>query len=127
MPGLPVFKDGTEPFGGNPVTLGADVIAPQLLPSMLGKSLKAGETTLGDPSSNPSDAVEFAAGQVKLRLELIDETQRPSVMPWLQAFDYTAEQINGQISATTKILGNNAPYILYNPDGVYDFKEIKQR
>ncbi|MDD3692502.1 MAG: putative glycoside hydrolase [Oscillospiraceae bacterium] len=127
MPGLPVFKDGTEPFGGNPVTLGADVIAPQLLPSMLGKSLKAGETTLGDPSSNPSDAVELAAGQVKLRLELIDETQRPSVMPWLQAFDYTAEQINGQISATTKILGNNAPYILYNPDGVYDFKEIKQR
>lgn len=125
MPGLSAFGDGTEPFGGNPVTLGADTIAPVLMPSTLGKKLKAGETTLTNPSGSPYDAVKLAAGQISLRLELMEKDGRPDIMPWLQAKDYNADQVNGQIKAVTEALGDKASFILYHPNGAYDFDSIK--
>jgi hypothetical protein len=121
MPGLSAFGDETEQFGGNPVTLGADIAAPILMPSTLGNRLKAGDNTLVNPALVPYDAVKLATGQVSLRLELMPESERPSVMPWLQAYDYTPSQIKEQIEAVTQTLGTDASYILYNSDGNYDF------
>ena len=114
MPGLSAFGDGTEPFGGNPVTLGADTVSPLLMPSGFGNSLKVGETTVANPLKTPYDAVRLAAGQIRLRLELIDQNERPAVMPWLQADDYSAEQIKLQIKAVLEEFGQEASYILYN-------------
>ncbi|NLN81292.1 MAG: hypothetical protein GX136_01910 [Clostridiales bacterium] len=121
MPGLSAFGDGTEPFGGNPVTLGADTVSPLLMPSGFGNSLKVGETTVANPLKTPYDAVRLAAGQIRLRLELIDQNERPAVMPWLQADDYSAEQIKLQIKAVLEEFGQEASYILYNQKGSYDF------
>lgn len=121
MPGLSAFGDETEQFGGNPVTLGADIAAPVLMPSTLGKRLKAGDNVVVNPALVPFDAVKLAAGQVSLRLELMPEDERPKLMPWLQSYDYTSNQVKEQIEAATETLGSDASYILYNPDGNYDF------
>lgn len=125
MPGLSAFGEGTEPFGGNPVTFGAATVAPVLMPSTLGSRLSAGETSLSDPASSPYDAVKLAARQVQLRLELMSEADRPAMMPWLQGDGYSTEQIKRQIAAATEILGNDASYILYKADGSYDFAALK--
>lgn len=125
LPGLSAFGDGTEPFGGNPVTYGAKRVAPVLLPSSLGSKIKTGETTLADPAGHPYDAVRLASGQVKLRLELMESSKRPSVMPWIQAYDYSAEQIRQQMQAVTETWGGSASYIVYHPQGSYDFAALK--
>lgn len=125
MPGLSAFKDGTEPFGGNPVTFGAQTVAPVLMPSTLGSKLKVGETTLKNPASNPYEAVKLAAGQVVLRLKLMEK--QPDMMPWLQAYDNNAQQINEQIKAVKETIGNGASFILYHPNGSYDFGSINMK
>lgn len=125
MPGLSAFGEGTEPFGGNPVTFGAATVAPVLMPSTLGNRLSAGETSLSDPASSPYDAVKLAARQVQLRLELMPEAERPAMMPWLQGDGYSTEQVKRQIAAATEILGTDASYILYRADGNYDFAALK--
>ncbi len=122
IPGLSAFKDSTQPFGGNPVTFGADTIAPILLPSTLGNRLNAGETTITNPKENPYDAVKLAAGQIKLRVQLME--QQPEMMPWLQAFDYNSQQINQQITAVKETVGKDFSFTLYNPQGSYDFEAI---
>lgn len=128
MPGLSAFGDGTTPFGGNPVTFGAKTVSPMLMPSTLGSKLSTSDTSLSNPASDPYNAVKIAAGQINLRLQLIAEADRPTMMPWLQADTYSADQINQQIKAVTETLGNNASYILYNSkDGNYDFSSLKQQ
>lgn len=129
MPGLSAFGDGTTPFGGNPVTFGAKTVSPVLLPSTLGSKLTTSETSLSDPASDPYNAVKIAAGQVNLRLQLIAESDRPEMMPWLQADSYSADQINQEIKAVNETLGSEASYILYSSktSGGYDFASIKQQ
>ena len=125
MPGLSAFGEGTAPFGGNPVTFGAATVAPVLMPSTLGDTLRAGEETLADPQSSPYDAVRLSAGQVKLRLELMDAASRPTMMPWLQGDGYTSSQVMEEIRAVTDVLGDDVSYILYQADGHYDFAALQ--
>lgn len=127
MPGLSAFGDGTAPYGGNPVTFGASVVSPMLMPSTLGSKLSTNDNTLSNPASDPYNAIKMSLGQVNLRLELIDQQSRPTLMPWLQGYSYNADQINQQIKAANETLGSNASYILYNQDGKYDFSSIKQQ
>lgn len=126
VPGLAAVGDGTTPFGGNPVTFGAQTVSPQLFPSALGENLKSGETLLPDPAAQPSEAVRLAAGQIQLRLELIAAADRPSLSPWLQAEEYTAVQVKEQVAALKQALGNDASYILYRADGQYDFSALAE-
>lgn len=124
MPGLSAFGDGTEPYGGNPVTFGAATVSPVLMPSTLGTRLTTAEDALDDPEANPYDAVRLAAGQIKLRLELIPSDSRPTMMPWLQVNGYSASDVRRQIDAATEALGEDASYILYAADGQYDFAAL---
>ncbi len=55
----------------------------------------------------------------------MEKDGRPDIMPWLQAKDYNADQVNGQIKAVTEALGDKASFILYHPNGAYDFDSIK--
>jgi hypothetical protein len=93
------------------------------MPSTLGSRLKAGDNLLVNPALVPYDAVKLAAGQISLRLELMPESERPALMPWLQSYDYSVSQIEEQINAATETLGDDASYILYNPDGNYRFSQ----
>ena len=125
MPGLSAIGGGTAPFGGNPVTFGSHVVCPTLLPSTLGNKLKIGETTLQSPASFPVEAVNLTAAQVKLRCELMSEDKRPRMMPWLEATNYSAEQIQGQMSAVKTVLGDKVSYIVYSADGSYPFSMLR--
>lgn len=119
MPGLSVIGDQTEPFGGNPATFGAAVIAPVLMPSTLGSRLSADGTTLTDLTAQPYETMHLAANQVQLRLALMAEADRPEVMPWIQAEGYEPAQIEQQIQALTEVYGADASYIVYDPAGAY--------
>lgn len=123
-PGLAVLGTDTVSYGGNPVTFGAEILAPMLLPSTLGNSLTFGETTVEAPAAHPYDAVKAALSQLQARLQVIEADSRPQLMPWLQANDYSAADVGGQIRAVTEALGPDASYILYSPDGVYDFAAL---
>ncbi|HPU58259.1 MAG TPA: hypothetical protein PLG48_01940, partial [Candidatus Avimonas sp.] len=59
--------------------------------------------------------------QVSLRLELMNENERPVLMPWLQGYDYTPAQVKEQINAVAETLGQDSSFILYNSEGNYDF------
>ena len=122
-PGLSVFSDDTAPYYANPLTFGEAGACPFLLPSSLGDPLKAGTETLSDPAGNPYDAVKLALNQITLRLRLMDE-DAPYVCPWLQAYDYASRDILEQIRAVTDTAGKKACYILYNPQGTYDFAAL---
>lgn len=123
-PGLAALGVETTSYGGNPVTFGAEMLAPVLMPSTLGKSLTFGETTVRDPAQHPYDAVKAALTQLQTRLQVIPEEERPMLIPWLQGNDYSAQDIREQIRAVTETAGSDAPYILYSPDGVYDFAAL---
>lgn len=110
MPGLSAFGDRTAPFGGNPLTFGEAVAAPNVQPSLV-----------GGPADNPYEAVKNALSQLQLRLRLIDEAERPQTMPWLQAYEYSSAQVEDQLRALKEVSGDDASYILYNPDGTYPF------
>ena len=45
-------------------------------------------------------------------------------MPWLQAYDYSAQQIRDQIRGVMEVSGDQAAYILYHPQGAYDFSSL---
>ena len=123
-PGLATLGDGTAPYGGNPLTQGAKTVAPILLPSTLGSRIASGEETLNNPADHPYDAVRLALSQVRLRLQLMDEAERPLIVPWLQAEGYSATQVGDQIRAVKESGGEDAPYILYHPDGAYDMTAL---
>ena len=124
-PGLAAFGDGTTPFGGNPLTFGSSVVSPVLMPATLGSTLRSATETLADPVGKPYEAVKLAASQVNLRLQLMDTADRPRIMPWLQAYDYSSEQISEQIRAITESYGDDTSYILYHAQGTYDFSALK--
>lgn len=110
MPGLAAFGDQTAPFGGNPLTFGEAIAAPNVMPSIVTGSM-----------DNAHDAVKSAMEPLQMRLNLIDEAQRPQIMPWLQAYDCTAAQVDDQVRALKETAGDDASYILYNPSGSYAF------
>ncbi len=120
-PALAAIGDGTQPFGGNPLTFGAPAVSPMLLPSSLGNKLTVGTQKLSAPASHPYEAVSLLAAQIKARVELIAADKRPAIVPWIQADDYSAAQIADEVRALTELYGEKASYILYHPDGRYVF------
>lgn len=124
-PGLSVFSDDTAPYYANPLTFGETGACPFLMPSTLGDPLNAGTESLSDPAAHPYDAVKLALNQIGLRLRLIEE-DAPYICPWLQAYDYASRDITEQIRAVTDVSGDNASYILYNPQGTYDFAALTE-
>lgn len=126
MPGAAALGTDTTLFGGNPVTFGASVAAPDLMLSAFGNRLTAGTATVENPALHPYDAIKAALSQIQLRLQVIDEEQRPALTPWLQGYDCTVPQIAEQIRAVRDTLGGEASYILYNPEGAYDFAALKE-
>ena len=87
--------------------------------------MNAGTESLSDPAAHPYDAVKLALNQIGLRLRLIEE-DAPYICPWLQAYDCASRDITEQIRAVTDVSGDNASYILYNPQGTYDFAALTE-
>lgn len=118
---LAAVGEQTTVYGGNPVAYGAPAVSPWVLPSSFGSRLSLGGEKLSDPAGHPYEAVTLLLTQLKARLEFIEQAERPVIVPWLQGEGYSAAQIAEQQRAVADCFGEDAPYILYAPDGDYPF------
>ena len=122
VPALATFSDTTAVYGGNPLNFGADAVAPLLFPDSLGDKLTVGKEILRDPASKPQKAVELALKQTALRVKLLDKAKQPLLLPLLQAYDLADTAVAGELKALRAQNGDNAAFVLYNPDGTYPAK-----
>ena len=121
-PGLATFSDSTAVYGGNPLNFGADAVSPLLFPDSLGKKLTVGEETLRNPETDPGKAVELSLKQTKLRVKLIDKQKQPALLPFIQAYDTTDQNVAAELKALRAQSGKTAAFVLYDPDGNYTMK-----
>ncbi|MCL2488841.1 MAG: putative glycoside hydrolase, partial [Oscillospiraceae bacterium] len=120
MPAPAAIGDGTNPFGGNPVTFGAGSVSPLLLPGTLGGTLTVGSEKLESPAAEPYQAVRMLYAQIRDRVELIDAAARPRLTPFIQADGYSAAQIAEELRGL-KDAGGGESYVLYSAEGKYVF------
>ena len=122
-PGLAVFGNDTKAFGGNPVTFGAPVISPVLIPSTLGNRLSAEDETVESPASHPYEAVRLAAEQILRRIRMMPADEQPKLLPWIDGSGSSADA-KEQMRALTELMGSDTAFILYRADGQYDFSAL---
>lgn len=113
----------TAVYGNNPLTFAPTMAAPTILPNTLPAAIRVGETTIENTPATLQQTVEALVGQMVLRTKVMAEDKRPSLAPWLQAEGYTAEQIRQEMVGC--LAGGTASYILYHPQGSYDFAALK--
>ena len=122
VPALATFSDSTAVYGGNPLNFGADAVAPLVFPDALGSKLTVGKEILQNPESNPQKAVELVLKQTALRVKLIDKAKQPLLLPFVQGYDLADAAVAGELKALRTQNGNEAAFVVYNPDGKYPLK-----
>lgn len=109
----------TAIYGGNPLTLAPTMACPTILPAQLPETIKLGETVVQNTPDALQQTVQALVAQMILRTKVLAEDQRPAFAPLLQVADYTPEQVKQEIAGC--IAGGADSYILYHPNGQYDF------
>lgn len=109
----------TQVYGGNPLTFGATVATPLLSPADMPAKITVGENTIVNDPADLQHTVQALVNQMVLRTKVLAEDKRPTVTPLLQVAGYTADQVKQEIAGC--IAGGAENYILYSPDGQYDF------
>ena len=84
----------TKIYGGNPLTFGPAMVAPQL-----------------------TTKVEESVKAMLLRMQVLEE--KPALVPMLKTIGLTAKQVSDAISACTK--GGADSFILFDHEGYYEF------
>ncbi|MBQ5840644.1 MAG: hypothetical protein IIW40_01680 [Clostridia bacterium] len=113
----------TTVYGNNPLTFAPTMAAPVILPGSLPATIRVGETTIQNTPDSLKQTVEALVGQMVLRTKVMAEDKQPVLSPWLQAEGYTAEQIRQEVAGC--VAGGADSYILYHPQGSYDFAALK--
>ena len=109
----------TAIYGGNPLTFAPTMACPAILPTQLPETIKLGETVVQNTPDTLQQTVQALVAQMILRTKVLAEDQRPLFAPLLQAADYTAAQVKQEMAGC--IAGGAESYILYHPNGQYDF------
>ena len=109
----------TQVYGGNPLTFGSQMASPTILPASMATKIKVGETTVQNTPDNLQQTVQTLVNQMILRTKVLAEGKQPTIAPFLQVAGYTAAQVKQEITGC--IAGGADNYILYNPNGQYDF------
>lgn len=109
----------THVYGGNPLTFAPTIASPAILPGQLPAKIKVGDTVVQNTPDTLQKTVEALVHQMVLRTKVLAEDQQPSIAPFLQVSGYTAAQVQQEIAGCTA--GGADSYILYSPDGRYDF------
>lgn len=107
----------TQSYGGNPLTFGAAMASPTILPSELPGKIKVGTTTVENTPDTLQTTVKALVSQMILRTKVLEDA--PTVTPWLQVDGYSAKQIKAEMAGCDE--GGSHCYILYSPAGSYDF------
>lgn len=111
--------DNTLVYGNNPLTFSASVAAPMLMTGEMKDAVTVGSETLSNTPDNVKVTVKALTKQLVLRIKVMPKKDQPRLTPWLQAYDYTAQQIKDAVDGC--IDGGANGYILYEPNGKYDF------
>ena len=109
----------TQGYGGNPLTFGSTMASPAILPGSMAAKIKVGDTTLQNTPDTLQQTVQALVSQMILRTKVLAEDKQPAIAPFLQVADYTAAQVKQEIAGC--IAGGAESYILYHPNGQYDF------
>lgn len=109
----------TQVYGGNPLTFGATMASPTILPGSLPAKIKVGENTIVNDQNNLQQTVQNLVNQMVLRTKVLAENKQPAITPFLQVAGYSATQVQQEIAGC--LAGGATDYILYHPDGQYDF------
>lgn len=109
----------TQGYGGNPLTFAPNMASPAILPGSLPAKIKVGDTVVQNTPDALQQTVQTLVSQMVLRTKVLAEDRQPAIAPFLQVAGYTADQIKQEIAGC--IAGGAESYILYAPDGQYDF------
>lgn len=112
----------TTVYGGNPLTFAPTMAAPTLFTGEMKNTVTVGNETLQNTPDNLKATVQALVNQMALRIKVMAADKQPTLTPWLQAYDYTSAQINSAIEGC--IAGGADSFILYNPNGQYDFAAL---
>ncbi len=112
----------TTIYGGNPLTFASTMAAPTLFTSEMKTTVTVGSETVQNTPDNLKATVQTLVNQLSLRIKVIAADKQPALTPWLQAYDYTAAQVKRAIEGC--IAGGADSFILYNPNGQYDFATL---
>lgn len=112
----------TTVYGNNPLTFAPTAAAPVLLTGEMKSTLTVGTETVQNTPDNLKATVQALVNQMALRIKVMAADKQPTLTPWLQAYDYTAAQIKSAIDGC--VAGGAENFILYNPQGTYDFAAL---
>ncbi len=112
----------TTVYGNNPLTFAPAAAAPALLTGEMKGSLAVGTETVQNTPDNLKATVQALVNQMVLRIKVMAADRQPSLTPWLQAYDYTPAQIKSAMEGC--VAGGADSFILYNPNGSYDFAAL---
>ena len=112
----------TTAYGGNPLTFAPTMAAPTLFTGEMKDTVTVGTETVQNAPDNLRATVQALVNQMTLRIKVMSADKQPTFTPWLQAYDYTAAQIKSAIDGC--IAGGADSFILYNPNGNYDFTAL---
>ncbi len=113
----------TRVYGGNPLTFAPSMAAPTLFTGEMKSTLTVGNETVQNTPDNLQATVQALVNQMSLRIKVISADKQPTLTPWLQAYGYTAAQIKTAMDGC--VAGGADSFILYNPDGQYDFAALR--
>lgn len=111
-------------------SLSGDYFAPNLCPSLLPEGIKVGDTTIDKPDLAPGSTVSDIAQYLKTQ----DGGKLAEAVPFIQDYtdtalgygnyhSYTSSDVKSELSALTS--AGIGGYVLYNPQGQYDFSSLK--
>ncbi len=112
----------TVVYGDNPLTFTSDIVSPLLLTGSMPATITVGGESIQNTPDTLETTIKALVNQINVRIKVIDQN-KPMLTPWLQANDYTPAQIKSAINGC--IAGGTENYILYHPDGIYDFAALK--
>ncbi len=110
-------------YGGNPLTFTPTVASPMLLTGTMPTQFTVGNESVDNTPDNLTATLKTLVSQLALRIKVMPQDSQPTLTPWLQAQDYTPAQIKAAIQGCTD--GGTNGYIMYEPNGVYDFAALQ--
>ena len=122
-PCMAALGSNTTAFGGNPLTFTPTVAAPSLCLSTLGSKITVGGEKLSTDADHARQTVQALVNQMILRTKVMEDGDRPTLMPWLQAYDLPASAVADEITGCRD--GGAEAFILYDPAGEYPFDALK--
>ncbi len=116
VPAIAAVEIQEDQYGGTVLSLGAQYLALDLMPSELENAITIGDQVLSPSTRDPAEIVRVLLKQIQANLGNSSVTELIAV---LEKGDYTQEQVEAQETAARE--NGVESYLLYNENGDYQF------